>query len=1197
MVKRHSKRLLALLLTLIMVIGLVPASASALEAGDPNTLTEKYINEGTGKEIAEPQTSKATEAKTPQAVKGYVYANSYTENTEHIYSRDDLTYLYGYPDKTVRGERYLSRAEAAAIFYRLYDGYYPKLTQSMTKDTFSDVNTDAWYYTEVETLYNIGIISGYEDGTFKPDAPVSRGEFAKLAVAWGDLPRTDKVVFSDVTNEHWSYQFVGAAYAAGWLKGYDDGTYKPDQDISRAETVTMVNQVINRAITLEKLKELGVENPYSDLVETYWAYADLICATVKHTAADWHDITYNNGNLNIIIERFVDENGDEIAEKVTSQGKENTAPKPFEKYTYNGYITTITYTYRKGAAEMSVTKSADKATAKVGDKVVYTVEVSNSENATDSLENVVLNDTIPEYVDFSHGSVQMDSKTAAYTYDDANRNLLVELGDIEPDKTVKVTFECQINDKAYDKTFYNTVVASADNEQDKPATDDGITVNEGTADMAVTKSVDQNVAKVGDTLVYTVEVSNSKHSTVNVKNAVMSDTLSEYVTFSHGSVQVDGYTFNYRYDNAGKNLSVELGDIAPGQTKVITFEVTVNSTAYGQTFNNTAIASADNEDDKSGTDDGVTVDDGTAEGSVGAKTVSSPTAKVGDTLTYTIELRNSSTATADWQNVKVTDVIPEYLSFIAGSVEADGRATTNYAYDAGSKTLTLFGDDIAIGQSKKFTFKVTVEDGAQGLYIVNTAVVSSDGRNDIQLPDTGVQIDGGDTDPMITKTASVKEAYEGDIFKYTVKLKNGTTASAAWKNVTLTDVIPDGLKLVAGTVTLNGRTVSYGIAGQAIEVTIGDLKPNEEAIVEFEVRVLSSAVGTTVTNVAVGKGDNGDKTGTDDGVTIIEPQNPGDNGNGKDTVTGSKTVDKTIVSAGDKVTFTITAKNNTTDDWTSVHVYDVLDTSMITLIDDTIYVDGIRYPETSGKWIYSDKQLVYNLGDIAPGQEVICKFTVQFKNDAAGQTYTNNATLKGNNQPNVYVKAPEILVLGGGTPGETPDSGSDIHYKLFGGHGDANGNPLFIWTPNDNIKMVDMCRVGYRLMTDYYRDTTGNGTITVPNGVTDREAQYFISHGIISAAEYTAGADATQSQIYRILNAALKTNLQSTSTTGMSRASVAKLICELTKRDDTPNTNGLTVAYFSDKGSYIALIDEVSNSHDYTLDSNGNETWTAILSD
>ena len=714
--------------------------------------------------------------------------------------------------------------------------------------------------------------------------------------------------------------------------------------------------------------------------------------------------------------------------------------------------------------------------------------------------------------------------------------------------------------------------------------------------MSVIKHVDKNSAKVGDTLLYTVEVSNSKHSTVNLKNAVMNDTLSDYVTFSHGSVQVDGYSAAYSYDNTSRNLKVDLKDIAPGQTKVITFEVTVNSTAYGQKFTNTAIVSADNEDDKTGTDDGVTVDDGTPEGSAGSKTVSSPTAKVGDTLTYTIELRNASTATADWQNVVVKDVIPEYLSFIAGSAELDGRATTNYAYDAGTKTLTLFGDDVAVGQSKKFTFKVTVEDGAQGLYIVNTAVVSSDGRNDIQLPDTGVQIDAGSTDPTIAKTASVKEAHEGDIFSYEVKVKNGAGATTPWKNVVVTDIIPDGLKLVGGTVTLNNKTVSYGISGQAIAVTIGDLQPNEEAIIKFEVRVLASAVGTTVTNTAIADGDNGKSTGTDDGVEIPEPEDPADPDVNKDKVTGSKMVDKTIVNAGDKVTYTIKAINNSKETWTGVHVYDVLDTSMVTLITDTIYIDGILYPQTSGKWIYSDKQLVFNLGDIPAGKEVICSFNVQFKNDAAGQVYVNNATLKGTNMENVYVKAPEVLILESQNPYD-PHTNSNIHYRLFAGYGDAQGNPLFLWKPDTNITMSHMCIVGYRMMTDYYRNSQGNGTITVPAGITDREAQYFISHGIISAAEYNAGADATESMIYRILNETVGSNLSSNSNARMKRASVAKLICEKTDRDMTPNTIGLTLSFFSDKGAYTALIDEVSNSHDYTLDSAGNETWQSILSD
>lgn len=1189
------KKIISLLLAVLLLFGCVPFSALAIEQSDPNTLTEIYLNEATGKEFSEPRTSKTIEAKTPQAVKGYVYADSYVEQTEHIYSKDDLTYLLGYPDKTVKGERYLSRAEAAAIFYRLYDGYYPKFTQNMSKDTFRDVSPKAWYYKEVETLYNIGIIDGYKDGTFKPNEPVTRGEFAKLAVAFADLTRTDKVVFSDVQTGHWAYQYVSAAYEAGWLKGYADGTYRPDKDISRSETVTMVNQVINRTVTLARLKELGVVNPYTDLVESYWAYCDLISATVKHTAADWHDISYNDGNLNVIVERYVDENGNEIAEKTTAQGKENTAPKAFEKYGYLGYITTITYTFKKGSAEMSVTKSADKSTAKVGDKIVYTVTASNAVASSDKLENVVMNDALSEYLNFSHGSVQIDGKTAVYAYDDTSRNLSVELDDIEPGVEKKITFECEINHTAYDKTFYNTVVLSADNEQDKTDTDEGVTVEDGTADMGITKTVDKASAKVGDSLLYTIEVSNSKHAEVNLRNVTVNDLLSEYLTFGHGSVQVDGHSAAYSYDNASRNLSVDLKGIAPGQTKKITFEAVINTKAYGQRFDNTAVASADNEDDKSGTDGGVIVDTGTPEGSAGAKTVSSPTAKIGDTLTYTIELRNASTATTAWENIVVADAIPEHLAFISGSVEEDGRATTNYAYDANAKTLKLFADSIGIGESRKFTFQAEVEDGAQGLYIVNTAVVSSDGRGDIQLPDTGVQIDSGNTEPMVSKTASVKEAHEGDIYSYEIRVKNGANATAAWKNVIVTDVIPSGLKLVSGTVTLNNKTVSYSVSGQAIEVTVGDLKPNEEAVIRFEVRVLSSAVGTTVINTAIADGDNGKSTGTDKGVTVPKPEDIGNPDTDKEVVTGSKTVDKTIVQTGDKVTFTIKAINNSKEVWTGVQVYDVLDTSMVTLITDTIYIDGILYPQTSGKWGYADKQLVYNLGDIAPGQAIICSFMVQMKNDAAGQTYTNNATLKGTDGRNVFVKAPEILILSGDDGGTLPYS--SIHYKLFAGYGDTNGNPLFLWKPDTNISMNHMCMIGYRLMTDYYRESRGNGTITVPNGITDREVQYFISHGIISPTEYSGGADATESMIYRILNASIGSKLSSNSTTGMKRVNVAKLICELTNRDMTPNTNGLTLAYFSDKGTHTALIDEVSNSHDYTIDSAGNETWQSILAD
>ena len=234
-----------------------------------------------------------------------------------------------------------------------------------------------------------------------------------------------------------------------------------------------------------------------------------------------------------------------------------------------------------------------------------------------------------------------------------------------------------------------------------------------------------------------------------------------------------------------------------------------------------------------------------------------------------------------------------------------------------------------------------------------------------------------------------------------------------------------------------------------------------------------------------------------------------------------------------------------------------------------------------------------NLGDIAAGQSVKCSFMVQFKNDAADSTYINHATIRSASHESVYVKAPEVMILHGGGDGS---SFTNIHYQLFNGFGDGYGNPRNQWRPTTDMRLDHMCLVGYRLMTDYYRRSLGNGTFTVPDDVTDREAQYFISHGIISAAEYSDGA-ATQAQIYRILNYAIGANLYSTSGAAMSRASVASLICDLTGRDKNPDTNGLPIAYYIDKGSYGNLIDEVSNGHDYTVDSRGNEKWISILTD
>ena len=475
--KAKTNRLLAILLTLITVMGLFPTAAFALEQGEPNSVTEKYINEADGREIASAQTSKTTEVKDPQVIVGYEY-ESFSEVTEHIYAKEDLTYIVGYPDKTVRGERYLARSEAAAIFYRLYDGFYPELQRQMTSTTFSDVPTNAWYYTELELCYNVGIVNGCGDGTFKPNDPVTRAEFASMAARFAELTNSAKAMFTDVTKDHWAYQAINAAAEAGWVQGYGNGTYHPESSISRAETVTLINRMRNRSVTVNELKAMGIKNPYTDLVETYWAYTDLMEATVKHAAADWHDLTYNDGNLNVIVEKYVDADGNEIAEPTVSQSKENHAYRQFDKHYYLGYIAEITYVYSDGATRMDGTKTVDKSTASVGDTLNYTITVSNGNKATATLENVVVSDVISEYTTFVYGSVQVDGTTAKYSYDNKTKQLSVELGEFAAGKSKTITFAVVINDTAYGKEFKNVAVISADNSKDKTVSDTGVVVND-----------------------------------------------------------------------------------------------------------------------------------------------------------------------------------------------------------------------------------------------------------------------------------------------------------------------------------------------------------------------------------------------------------------------------------------------------------------------------------------------------------------------------------------------------------------------------------------------------------------------------------------------------------------------------------------------------------------------------------------------
>lgn len=518
------------------------------------------------------------------------------------------------------------------------------------------------------------------------------------------------------------------------------------------------------------------------------------------------------------------------------------------------------------------------------------------------------------------------------------------------------------------------------------------------------------------------------------------------------------------------------------------------------------------------------------------------------------------------------------------------------------KTITFTPDAIAAGAQTVLSFDVTVDDGSQGKFIVNTAILDDNGK-ETPMPDGGVQIDEGNAAPIVKKSASVTTANVGDTFTYTITAKNGNKATAAWKNVVMTDTLPTGVKLVGG-VYLNNEFALYNLSGNALSVLVGDLEPGESVEITFDVQVLESAAGTTITNTASLDGDNGHGTATDKGVTIPDTAEQPD-----DTTAFyvTKEVDKTVVNVGSGVsadrkraTFTITVGNDSNQTWKRVILKDTLDTTLVTpVLKNNVYVDGVL----NSKWSFRSKVFTLELGDIAPNEKRVVKITVEFKTDAGGKTYTNLAAATGDNG-SASGRSPEIEVVSSGSSG-TPVL-TDIHYQLFGGYADG------LWRPNDRVSLQEACTVVYRLIANGGNTWLPRGTATVPKYQYDipEEAKYFVSIGVLPASAFdTARMDegddyeinytiskngylriwAASGQLNSLVSYATKANIGLSG--DVSRLTFAKAICQITGRDTSPDVSGYSGNLRTWADAPSSVVTEVSHEHDFIMDSDRNEYW------
>lgn len=188
-------------------------------------------------------------------------------------------YLFGYPEGTFGPDQNMTRAEVAQMFYNLLVDKNVAITAS-----FKDVPADAWYAKSVNTLASMGIISGVGENRFEPERSITRAEFTSMAMKFtkGALDGTN--VFSDVHSGDWFYEAVVGSIQYGWIEGYEDGTFRPENRITRVEVTSIVNKMLGRFADREFVAGHADElNAFSDVTSTHWGYYHIVEATNSHT--------------------------------------------------------------------------------------------------------------------------------------------------------------------------------------------------------------------------------------------------------------------------------------------------------------------------------------------------------------------------------------------------------------------------------------------------------------------------------------------------------------------------------------------------------------------------------------------------------------------------------------------------------------------------------------------------------------------------------------------------------------------------------------------------------------------------------------------------------------------------------------------------------------------------------------------------
>ncbi|PHG66194.1 DUF7507 domain-containing protein [Bacillus toyonensis] len=499
-------------------------------------------------------------------------------------------------------------------------------------------------------------------------------------------------------------------------------------------------------------------------------------------------------------------------------------------------------------ANLNSNKAVDLAFATVGDTLTYTITLNQTGNV--ATNDVIIQDIIPQGTTFIENSVIVNGETLP----GVNPVSGIPIGTIIVGGDAIVSFQVTVTSIPTPNELHNNAITTFNyivNPNNIPVTNttttNTVTTTVQNDNVIAIKSVGVTNALPGQTLTYTITITNSGN--VTIEDLLARDTLPIDTTFVAGSVTINGIN----QPNENPENGITLGNLAPNESVIITFQVTISSSTLQSTINNNASVSYTVIIDPTKPPITITKQTNTVTTTVIdpmvriEKTADKSIAVIGDIITFTLAVFNHSPIPTI--STSVIDSIPAGTTFIENSVTINGAPVQNVRPDTGINIGSLSADAVAT-----ITFQVLVTSIPSNSTIINFATVTAAFQLTPQDPiitfivnSNIVRIPVQFITATVTKNASVSSAYLNQYFDYTVRITN--TSEISLSNISLQDTIPAGLQFINGTVFINGERSPLANPNIGFLVAT-NLEPNETIIVLFTVQVISPPIHNEFKNTA-----------------------------------------------------------------------------------------------------------------------------------------------------------------------------------------------------------------------------------------------------------------------------------------------------------------------------------------------------------